>query len=195
MFDCSCPTTSENEPQVKLAPRARWRVPVERQPKLGAGDRRQRRGANPSTLGPVKRQPKELHSKELTFRPRSLKSGDYHFAVGTAGSATLVLQTLLLALLAASGPSTLVLEGGTHNPAAPPFDFLASGPLLRSRDVACRRRFMNWASRLRHCIKRLNWLVGILGQRVSCAVTCTLFVRSAITPHIRCQTDRGFSEG
>ncbi|ATB41331.1 RNA 3'-terminal-phosphate cyclase [Cystobacter fuscus] len=75
----------------------------------------------------------QLHSQELTFRPRSVKPGDYHFAVGTAGSATLVLQTVLPALLSASGPSTLVLEGGTHNPAAPPFDFLAKAylPLVR----------------------------------------------------------------
>jgi RNA 3'-terminal phosphate cyclase (ATP) len=75
----------------------------------------------------------ELHSKELTFRPRGLKPGDYHFAIGTAGSATLVLQTVLPALLHASGPSTLVLEGGTHNPAAPPFDFLTKAylPLVR----------------------------------------------------------------
>jgi RNA 3'-terminal phosphate cyclase (ATP) len=71
----------------------------------------------------------ELHSKELTFRPRALKGGDYHFAIGTAGSATLVLQTVLPALLSASGPSTLVLEGGTHNPAAPPFDFLTKAYL------------------------------------------------------------------
>ncbi|HZI07316.1 MAG TPA: RNA 3'-terminal phosphate cyclase, partial [Archangium sp.] len=71
----------------------------------------------------------ELHSKELTFRPRALKAGDYHFAIGTAGSATLVLQTVLPALLSASGPSALVLEGGTHNPAAPPFDFLTKAYL------------------------------------------------------------------
>ncbi|MCP3165683.1 RNA 3'-terminal phosphate cyclase [Myxococcus qinghaiensis] len=75
----------------------------------------------------------ELGSKELTFRPRALTAGNYHFAVGTAGSATLVLQTVLPALLAASEPSTLMLEGGTHNPAAPPFDFLTRAylPILR----------------------------------------------------------------
>jgi RNA 3'-terminal phosphate cyclase (ATP) len=75
----------------------------------------------------------ELHSQTLTFRPRALKAGDYHFAVGTAGSATLVLQTVLPALLGAPGPSTLVLEGGTHNSAAPPFDFLTRAylPLVR----------------------------------------------------------------
>ena len=75
----------------------------------------------------------ELHSRALTFVPGRVKPGDYHFAVGTAGSATLVLQTVLPALLGASGPSTLVLEGGTHNPAAPPFDFLTRAylPLVR----------------------------------------------------------------
>lgn len=65
-----------------------------------------------------------IGSTELRFLPGAIKPGDYHFAVGTAGSVTLVLQTVLPALLTASGPSTLVLEGGTHNPFAPPFDFL-----------------------------------------------------------------------
>ena len=52
------------------------------------------------------------------------KAGTYHFAVGTAGSAVLVLQTILPALMLADGPSDLTLEGGTHNPWAPPFEFL-----------------------------------------------------------------------
>jgi RNA 3'-terminal phosphate cyclase (ATP) len=65
-----------------------------------------------------------LRSTELTFEPGEVRPGDSHFAVGTAGSATLVLQTVLPALLCAAGPSTLRLEGGTHNPWAPPFDFL-----------------------------------------------------------------------
>ncbi|MFL5349556.1 MAG: RNA 3'-terminal phosphate cyclase [Hyalangium sp.] len=75
----------------------------------------------------------ELGSRELTFQPRALSAGNYFFAVGTAGSATLVLQTVLPALMVASGPSTLVLEGGTHNPLAPPFDFLEKAylPLVR----------------------------------------------------------------
>ena len=66
----------------------------------------------------------KLGSAQLVFRPQSVAAGDYHFAVGTAGSATLVLQAVLPALLGADGPSTLRLEGGTHNPWAPPFDFL-----------------------------------------------------------------------
>ncbi len=54
-----------------------------------------------------------------------MKPGEYKFAVGTAGSTTLVLQTILPALLTAAGASQVVIEGGTANPSAPPFDFLA----------------------------------------------------------------------
>lgn len=66
----------------------------------------------------------EIGSRSLTFEPRPVRAGAYQFSVGTAGSATLVLQTVLPALLIAEGPSELVLEGGTHNQWAPPFDFL-----------------------------------------------------------------------
>jgi len=66
----------------------------------------------------------EIGSRELTFRPSGIFGGTYRFSVGSAGSVTLVLQTVLPALMIADGPSRLVLEGGTHNPWAPPFDFL-----------------------------------------------------------------------
>src|SRR5882724_8357768 len=66
-----------------------------------------------------------MNSRTLEFQPAVVTPGNYRFAVGTAGSATLVLQTILPALLIALGKSTLTLEGGTHNPLAPPFDFLA----------------------------------------------------------------------
>jgi RNA 3'-terminal phosphate cyclase (ATP) len=67
----------------------------------------------------------ELGSGAVTFSPGPVAAGEYAFAIGTAGSATLVLQTVLPALLTATAPSKLILEGGTHNPMAPPFDFLA----------------------------------------------------------------------
>src|SRR5574337_169353 len=66
----------------------------------------------------------EIGSKELIFSPGKIKNGSYRFSVGTAGSTTLVLQTILPALVVADGPSEIVLEGGTHNPYAPPYDFL-----------------------------------------------------------------------
>lgn len=65
-----------------------------------------------------------LGSGEITFVPRGVRAGKYTLRVGTAGSTTLVLQTVLPPLLLASEPSTLTLEGGTHNPKAPQFDFL-----------------------------------------------------------------------
>ena len=73
-------------------------------------------------------------SQELVFIPQNVRAGDYRFAIGTAGSTTLVLQTILPPLLRAAAPSTVFLEGGTHNPMAPPADFLmhAFAPLLRT---------------------------------------------------------------
>jgi len=63
-------------------------------------------------------------SVRLDFCPVKVRGGDYLFDVGSAGSVTLVLQTVLPALMLADEPSTLTLRGGTHNPMAPPFDFL-----------------------------------------------------------------------
>ncbi|MFT3765874.1 MAG: RNA 3'-terminal phosphate cyclase [Minicystis sp.] len=75
----------------------------------------------------------DIGSREIVFRPKiKAEPGTYTFNVGSAGSTTLVLQTVLPALIMASGPSQIMLEGGTHNPMAPPFDFLDKAflPLL-----------------------------------------------------------------
>lgn len=66
----------------------------------------------------------EVGSRSIRFSPQGITPGNYHFSIGTAGSTTLVLQTILPALMIADGPSTVTLEGGTHNQWAPPFDFL-----------------------------------------------------------------------
>ncbi|KAF0812224.1 RNA 3'-terminal phosphate cyclase [Andreprevotia sp. IGB-42] len=63
-------------------------------------------------------------SQSLSFVPGAIRGGDYQFAIGTAGSCTLVLQTVLPALWFADAPSTVTVSGGTHNKAAPPADFL-----------------------------------------------------------------------
>jgi RNA 3'-terminal phosphate cyclase (ATP) len=75
----------------------------------------------------------ELGSSELVFEPGELQPGVHKFAVGSAGSACLVLQTVLPALWSANAPSTLEIEGGTHNPLAPTFEFLRDSflPVLR----------------------------------------------------------------
>ncbi len=66
----------------------------------------------------------ELGAREIEFTPGPVTPGRFHFSVGTAGSTTLVLQTVLPALLRADGPSTVVIEGGTHNIHAPTTRFL-----------------------------------------------------------------------
>lgn len=75
----------------------------------------------------------DIGSLTLTFKPGKVQAGEYQFSISTAGSATLVLQTVLPALMIADGESSLKLAGGTHNPYAPPFDFLQAAylPLLR----------------------------------------------------------------
>ncbi len=75
----------------------------------------------------------ELGSQVLVFEPGPIRGGEYRFAIGTAGSCTLVLQTLIPALLRAPTISRVTISGGTHNPLAPPVDFLQRAwlPLLR----------------------------------------------------------------
>lgn len=75
----------------------------------------------------------EMDSTELSFIPRGIVGGDYRFDIGSAGSTTLVFQTLVLPLLRADAPSEIVLNGGTHNPLAPSFEFMQQAflPLLR----------------------------------------------------------------
>jgi RNA 3'-terminal phosphate cyclase (ATP) len=83
----------------------------------------------------------EIGSTTLEFTPTALVCGEHRFAIGSAGSATLVLQTILPALLQGTASSTIVVEGGTHNPLAPPFEFLERVylPLLRrmGANVTC----------------------------------------------------------
>jgi RNA 3'-terminal phosphate cyclase (ATP) len=82
----------------------------------------------------------EPGSTELVFRPGTLRTGSWNFSIGTAGSVHLLLQTLLPALLAGGHAADLRLEGGTHNPMAPPAEFITGVwlPLLQrlGADVA-----------------------------------------------------------
>jgi len=63
-----------------------------------------------------------LDSTELIFHPGDIQAGDFKFVIPSAGSTTLVLQTVLPVLFQASSPSTVTILGGTHNPMAPPFE-------------------------------------------------------------------------
>jgi len=88
----------------------------------------------------------ELGSLELVVRPGAVRGGEHTFAVGSAGSACLVLQTVLPPLLASGQAARLRLEGGTHNPFAPPFDFVERVflPVLRRMGARVEARLERW---------------------------------------------------
>ena len=77
-------------------------------------------------------------SSELEFIPGKIKGGDYHFDVGTAGSVTLVAQTVLPVLLKADAPSTVTITGGTHVPFAPIWEFFVETYLPELRRIGAR---------------------------------------------------------
>lgn len=61
----------------------------------------------------------------LDFHPRKeVTGGDFRFDIGTAGSTTMVAQTVLVPLAHAERESTVWIKGGTHNPHAPTTDYL-----------------------------------------------------------------------
>jgi RNA 3'-terminal phosphate cyclase (ATP) len=73
----------------------------------------------------------KLNSLELSFAPQSPpKAGNYTFDVaqvakgGSAGSVSLIFQTVLLPLALTEGTSQLILRGGTHVAWSPPYDYL-----------------------------------------------------------------------
>ena len=74
----------------------------------------------------------EVRSSRLVFEPGEVVPGEYDFAIGTAGSTSLVLQTVLPALMLAAEPSVVRVSGGTHNQKAPPADYIERvfAPLL-----------------------------------------------------------------
>lgn len=67
----------------------------------------------------------DLGSDTFTFAPGPIQTRHFKFGIAGAGSSTLVAQTVLPALMMADKPSTITVEGGTHNSGAPPYDFLA----------------------------------------------------------------------
>lgn len=65
----------------------------------------------------------ELGSTELTFVPKKLDFHNLTVDVGTAGSLTLVLQTLLIPLVHTDRQTELKLIGGTHVKWSPTIDY------------------------------------------------------------------------
>jgi RNA 3'-terminal phosphate cyclase (ATP) len=66
----------------------------------------------------------EVHSQDLEFTPGADCSEHLTIDIGTAGSTTLVVQTILVPAIAMGRALDATVIGGTHNPMAPPFEFL-----------------------------------------------------------------------
>jgi RNA 3'-terminal phosphate cyclase (ATP) len=95
----------------------------------------------------------KLNAQALTFRPQdSPRAGTYTFDVaqaakgGSAGSVSLILQTVLLPLALAEGTSQIMLKGGTHVAWSPPFDYLKRVylPTLARIGIRAKVRIEKW---------------------------------------------------
>ena len=86
----------------------------------------------------------EVGSSKLTFKPGRIKPGDYEFDVSkiraSAGSANLILQTVLWPLAFAGGRSRVTIKGGTHVPHAPTSNYIDDTflPAIADMGLACR---------------------------------------------------------
>jgi len=94
-----------------------------------------------------------LGSQTLTFVPRSPpQAGSYSWDVaaarkgGSAGSTSLILQTVLLPLTLTEGRSKVTVKGGTHVPWSPPYHFLDKVylPTLARLGVEARADIERW---------------------------------------------------
>jgi len=77
-----------------------------------------------SAVGMAQARGAQLGSQTLVFEPTGLHAGEFHFDIGTAGSSSLVLQTVLPPLSFASASSRVTVIGGTHVPWSPSFHYL-----------------------------------------------------------------------
>lgn len=88
----------------------------------------------------------ELGSTRVAFAPRELRAGSYRWAVGTAGSTTLVAQTAALPLLRVGAASRLRITGGSHVAWAPSLDYLRDiyAPLLARLGLELQPRLVRY---------------------------------------------------
>jgi len=76
-------------------------------------------------------------SSEVFFVPKRLKGGKTTFDAGTAGSTTLILQSLMPAMAFAEERIEAEIRGGTNNPMAPTFEYLSYVLLPVLREMGC----------------------------------------------------------
>lgn len=89
-------------------------------------------------------------SEVVAFFPQDIRPGDYQFQVGngkrSAGSVTLLLQTLLPVFCPAQRSSRLSLMGGTHVAWSPPFHYVSEVlfPALRFMGILAEAHIERW---------------------------------------------------
>lgn len=80
----------------------------------------------------------KLGSTRVTFKPKRIIGGNYRIDIGTAGSITLILQTILPPLMVADKPSKLEITGGTDVAWSPTIDYLVKVTLKALKEMnAC----------------------------------------------------------
>jgi RNA 3'-terminal phosphate cyclase (ATP) len=135
----------------------------------------------------------EINSMQLTFEPDGIYPGDYNYDIGTAGSATLVLQAVLPALMMANGLSKLTISGGTHNPWGPPFEYLENVffPIIRQMGPSFNSKISSYGfypkggGKFEIEIEPSNKLspINLLERGKIRKITCTAII-SALPDHI-----------
>lgn len=80
----------------------------------------------------------QIGSTSLAFTPHEITGGEYEFNIGTAGSVTLLAQTLIPICLFAPQPSHIRIIGGTHVQKSPGYDYFAQVfiPAIRKLGVS-----------------------------------------------------------
>lgn len=94
----------------------------------------------------AKLQGAELYSTRLSFIPKRVRGGIFHFDVQTAGSVCLVVAAILPPLLFAEKESEVVITGGTHVPMSPTYHFLTEVflPALKKMGVQVELKLERW---------------------------------------------------
>jgi len=76
-------------------------------------------------------------SREIVFKPKELGGGRMSFDAGTAGSTTLILQSLMPAMAFSKSSIEVELRGGTNNPMAPPVEYFQYVLLPTLKKMGC----------------------------------------------------------
>lgn len=77
----------------------------------------------------------KIGSTRIIFRPGTLRGGEFRIDIGTAGSVTLILQTVLLPSLAAEKETIFHITGGTDVNWSPPIDYVRNVTFRALREM------------------------------------------------------------